>query len=245
MELDAYFEMASLEKSHWWFVGRRRVLKAVIRELHSKPDIKILELGAGTGGNYELLAKYGAVTAIEMNDTARAIFQSRFERADVRSGMLPDNLPLGPEDEFDLVCMFDVLEHIEDDLATLKVVKSKIKRDGVLLITVPAYQALFGPHDEAHHHKRRYEYIELKERLNQAGFVVEKLSFMNMTLLPVALAARVVDKFLKLTKGSGSEMPPTPLNTLLGGIFGAEAMIIPKANLPFGLSLLAIARINS
>lgn len=242
MELSAYLEMASLENSHWWFVGRRQVLDAVIKSLRLNEGARILELGAGTGGNYELLTRHGAVTAVEMNDIARTIFQNHAQNADVRPGMLPDHLPLEPDETFDLICMLDVLEHIEDDFETLRLVKTKLRPGGFLLITVPAYKMLFGPHDVAHHHKRRYEYAELRERLIAAGFAVDKLSFMNMSLLPVALAARAVDKIFKLKKGSGSGMPSASLNKLLGGVFGAEAWIVPKMNLPCGLSLLAVAK---
>jgi SAM-dependent methyltransferase len=241
MEASAYHDMAAVEERHWWFEGRRRVVTDCIARLGLKTDAHILELGSGTGGNLSMLSGFGTVTAIEMNEDARAISSARHAGVDVRAGTIPHDLPLGAR-KFDLVCMFDVLEHIEDDAAALLAARAYLAPGGALLITVPAYQALFGPHDEELHHKRRYERAELQERLIAAGLRIEKLSFINTGLLPLAWAVRMLDKALHRPGATGSSVPPAPLNALFTGIFGAEAWVLPHMNLPFGLSLLALAR---
>lgn len=243
MQPSAYLDMAAVEARHWWFVGRRRVLHGCIARLGLKPDAKILEIGSGTGGNLALLSRFGRVTAVEMNAAAREISAGRLTGADIRAGMLPHELKLG-EQKFDLVCLFDVLEHVEDDAAALLAARAHLAPGGAILITVPAYKALFGPHDEALHHKRRYERAELREKLQAAGLRVEKLSFINAGLLPLAWAMRMLDK-LRRARPSGTTLPPAPVNALLAGIFGAETLLLPYVSLPFGLSLLALARADA
>ena len=188
-----------------------------------------------------LLARFGQVTAVEMNDTAREISRAKAGNADIRAGALPGGLALG-EQKYDLICLFDVLEHVEEDEATLVVIREHLAPGGKAVITVPAYQALFGPHDVALHHKRRYGRAALADKLRKAGFAVEKLSFMNMALLPVAFLLRWLDKALHRGQASGTKMPPVPLNEILVGVFGAEALLLDRVNLPFGLSLLAVVR---
>lgn len=241
MQPSAYLDMAAVEERHWWFEGRRRVLSACIGRLGLKPGARILELGSGTGGNLPLLRRFGSVTAVEMNEAARDIALSRHAGADIRGGMLPHDLPLG-EQTFDLVCLFDVLEHVEDDAAALRAARMRLAPGGAMLITVPAYKALFGPHDEELHHKRRYERAELEAALLAAGLRIGKLSFINAALLPLAWALRMLDKALRRPHPTGTSMPPAPLNALFAGIFGAEGLVLPYLNLPFGLSLLALAR---
>ncbi|HYP64167.1 MAG TPA: class I SAM-dependent methyltransferase, partial [Acidocella sp.] len=240
MEPSAYLDMAAVEERHWWFEGRRRVLAGCIEGLELGAGARILELGSGTGGNLPLLARFGHVTAVEMNPMAREISSARHADADVREGKLPDDLPL-EQQKFDLVCMFDVLEHIDDDAAALRAARAHMAPGGTLLITVPAYKALFGPHDEELHHKRRYERDELRMKLHAAGLRVDKLTFINTTLLPLAWTLRWFDKALNRTQASGTSMPPALLNRLFTMMFGAEAQILPHVNLPFGLSLLALA----
>jgi SAM-dependent methyltransferase len=242
MEHEAYLTMASVESRHWWFRGRRRVLAATIRRLGLKPGAKILELGSGTGGNLALLSAFGQVTAVEMNETARSISAGQAGNAEILAGFLPDSLPLG-EQKFDLVCLFDVLEHVEEDAATLEVVRRYLAPGGVAVLTVPAYRALFGPHDVALHHKRRYERAELEAKLRAAGLAPMRISFINMGLAPLAFVLRWMERTLGRDRAAGTNTPPFIVNEVFAAIFGAEAALLRAVNLPFGLSLMAVARV--
>ncbi len=239
MEPEAYLDMAAVEARHWWFIGRRRILGAIISGLRLPVNARILELGSGTGGNFALLAQFGSVTAVEMNETAREISKTRAGGAAVHHGMLPDSLPFDGH-EFDLVCLFDVLEHVEEDEAALRAIRGLLAPGGRALITVPAHPFLFGPHDIALHHKRRYSRAQFQARLRAAGLRIEKLSFMNMALAPLAFALRALDRLRAAPQASGTNIPPGPVNALFTWLFGAEAHLLARMNLPFGLSLLAV-----
>ena len=93
------------------------------------------------------------------------------------------------------------------------------------------------------HHKRRYEKTELRAKLCQAGLRVQKLTFINAVLLPVALAVRVAERWLCRSRASGTSLPPAPLNALLAQLFAAEAHLLAYMNLPCGLSLLAVVTV--
>ncbi|MDE8349739.1 MAG: class I SAM-dependent methyltransferase [Acidocella sp.] len=242
MEHEAYLDMAASEERHWWFRGRRQILNQVIGGLNLPAGARILELGSGTGGNLAMLSRYGIVTSVEMDETARTLAAAKAGRADhIFAGILPDQLPAFAE-PFDLICMFDVLEHIEDDAATLKIVLSHLAPGGRVVITVPAFARLWGPHDVALHHKRRYEKSELQQKFLAAGFSITRLTYTNMLLFPAALAARQFDKLRPPGKSAGTSIPPAWLNEIFATLFGSERHLIQRANLPFGLSLLAVVQ---
>src|SRR5579871_6057617 len=168
MEHDAYIEMADAEIAHWWFQGRRQILASDIA--------RILELGSGTGGNFDMLRRFGSVTAMEANATARRIsLQKSSGAVTVMAGTLPREIPVF-DNKFDLICLFDVLEHVEEDEETLAVIKDLLAEGGKIVLTVPALAKLWGPHDERVHHKRRYGQKELNAKLRRAGFRIAKLS---------------------------------------------------------------------
>lgn len=240
MDHEAYLEMAAAEARHWWFRGRRAVLRSAIRRLNLPPGARILELGSGTGGNLEMLAEFGSVTAVELNETARAISLTKAgSRQDVRAGALPNDLPLDGE-TFDLICLFDVLEHIEEDDATLVVIRRHLAPGGRVVVTVPAFQSLWGPHDVALHHKRRYEKAELARKLSAAGLIAIKFSFINMFLFPPALLVRLADRLRRQPAASFTQTPPWLVNEVFAALFGIERLLLRWVDLPIGLSLLAV-----
>ena len=235
MEPEAYREMAASEGRHWWFAGRRTILSSVIARLSLRGKSRILELGCGTGGNLEMLARFGEVVAMESDDAARAVaLEKTAGRFDIRPGRCPDAIPFAGQ-RFDLVCLFDVLEHIEDDVATLRAVRDLLAPAGRMLLTVPAYRWLWSAHDEFLHHRRRYTAAELRGKARQASLRIETLSYFNTLLFPLAAAARLLGR-------DGRRAPAAPLNGVLRALFGAERFVVGRVPLPFGVSLLAVAR---
>jgi SAM-dependent methyltransferase len=244
MNPDAYTEMARTQATHWWFAARRDILRGQLRQLDLPPDADILEIGSGTGANLDLLSEFCNVLGLEMESEAIALAkQCRAGAAgnvSMLQGMCPDDLPaLGRK--FDLICLFDVLEHIERDQESLSQLALLLKPHGRLMVTVPAYQWMWGPHDVHLHHKRRYNRRTLSERCDHAGLSIARMSHFNTVLFPLAVLARMVEK-LTGRNSSATETPAPAINALFRTLFAAERHLLSKTRLPFGLSLLLLAQ---
>lgn len=239
MERVVYERMRELEQDHWWFVGRRKLLGRVLGGLGLPERAKILEVGCGVGGNLPLLGRFGEVQAMEPDAQSRGYIQDRLGRP-VADGLLPDGVPF-EAGAFDAVCSFDVIEHVDEDAASVARLAELAKPGGVVVATVPAYAWMWSRHDELHHHKRRYLKPEFEALFRAAGLTIVKASYFNTLLFPVAAAVRVAKRALGLS-GEDDTMPPAWLNRMLTGVFGLEAAWVARSSLPFGLSILVVAR---
>ncbi|MFP3610377.1 methyltransferase domain-containing protein [Paraburkholderia sp. SIMBA_050] len=240
MSPDAYLQMAETESEHWWFRGRRDVLRSVLRRLALRSRARVLEVGSGTGGNLDMLAGFGSVSGMEMDETARRLTaQSTGARFDIRAGRCPDDLPFHGE-RFDLICFFDCLEHIADDVASLERMRDVLAVGGKVVVTVPAYQWLWSAHDVHLHHHRRYSRATLAACAGKAGYRIERVTYFNTLLLPLAIAVRFVDRLFRRGESSGDAVPSSALNALLYRIFSAERHWVSRGALPCGVSLLAV-----
>lgn len=240
MSPESYLQMQAVERSHWWFAGRRSIIARIISKIILPKAPVILEAGCGTGGNLDLLNTFGKTHAFEMNEIALDIARKNNPYIEVEYGRLPDAIPY-ENLMFDLVCMFDVLEHLENDLSSLQGLSKKINPGGYLFITVPALPMLWSEHDVKLHHYRRYMRKELTEVIKQAGFEISWMSYFNFSLLPLAFISRWYARFLG-KQPAGEEMPPLPVNRLLKKILSAERYWLFPKKLPIGLSLAVIAR---
>jgi SAM-dependent methyltransferase len=238
----AYIEMAQTEDQHWWYVARRKIICSVLESLELPSSARILEVGSGTSGNLDMLARFGRVSAVEMDDTARQISAEKTGgRFDIRAGVCPLDIPFSTE-KFDLICMFDVLEHIDEASETLAALRERLAPGGRILVTVPAYQWMWSVHDEFVHHKRRYTSGVLREQARCGGLIAERISHFNMFLFPLAASMRFIDTMLGRKSASGVGTPAPFVNSLFRAIFGSERHVMKVLNLPFGLSLMGILR---
>lgn len=239
MDRAVYEAMAEDEDHHWWFIGRRAVLAGLIaRSAKPEPGGRVLDMGCGSGGNMRMLAEFGQLDAVEYDSGAREMAAAR-NVTDVKAGGLPDALDV-PDGRYDLIGLFDVLEHIEDDLDSISVLGRKLSPNGRLVLSVPALQWLWSDHDETHHHFRRYTKTGLRELLEDAGLRVNGVGYFNTILFPVALIQRMLQRLTGL--GSNAARMPSPLvNRALAAAFSLEQHLIGRIPMPIGLSLWAIA----
>jgi SAM-dependent methyltransferase len=238
MERVVYDRMAALDTRHWWYRARRRILAALIERKLPLPDnARILEIGCGTGHNLEMLKRFGRVDAVEIDGAARAIASARLGHA-VINAPLPELSGIA-DGTYDLVAIFDVLEHIGEDEEALISIARVLKPGGRILITVPAHPWMWSGHDRVNHHKRRYTRETLTAVVEAAGLKLEMLSWLNSILFPVAAAARLAGRARK-RDDSDDAMPPVALNRLFEFLFGLERYAIGRMRLPPGVSLVAI-----
>ncbi len=246
MEKDFYLQYASVEDKHWWFVARRQIIKQVICRLNLPNNAQILEAGCGTGGNLQMLSRYGQVSAMELDQIACQLANQR-QVTHVKPGSLPDNIPF--EKDYDLILILDVIEHLDNDLSGLEALYYKLKPGGYLLVTVPAYMFLWSEHDEINHHKRRYRLKALKQVVKKAGYEVDYGSYFNTFLFPLVAIVRILAKLLpKQDKKNQNQIssdlvvPSKSVNQILKFIFASERYFINKFPFPFGVSILLLAR---
>jgi SAM-dependent methyltransferase len=237
MKKDAFRFMAEAEASHWWFVGRRRFIEKALDSLGLDRSASILDAGCGSGGNLTMLAGFGKVYGFELDDDARAVAESR-GMGQVSEGFLPDAIPF-PGISFNVIGLFDVLEHLDEPVAALQALRERLTDDGRLILSVPAYQWLWGPHDEIHHHKRRYSRSLLARHLEAAGYQVEFISHFNTLLFPLALLQRTFERLTGRAGDLGSTLGP--LNQTLLQIWSVERLWFGRVRVPFGLSIFAMA----
>ena len=244
MDPSLYREFAERhEARHWWFVGRRRIIASVLEDLLGpRKDLRILDIGCGTGGMLPLLSAYGRVTGIDPAEAAIRYSRQRYaSMAELLQVDFPREVPAGGN--YDLVTLFDVLEHLDDDARALDAAASLLRPGGWLLITVPALRSLWSPHDVINQHRRRYLREELKNRIEGAGFHLERLTYYNSLLFPAVFGARLLRRRLarKGDRRSDFRIGNSWINSRLADVFGAERHLLRRCNLPLGVSLIAIA----
>ncbi len=239
MERVVYDRMAELDQLHWWYRARRQVLEALIRRSADlSPDARLLEVGCGTGHNLPMLERFGHVDAIEVDPAARAIAERRLGRA-VSGAPLPE-LSDVPRSHYDLIGAFDVIEHIDDDVAAVGALATCLKPGGKLILAVPAHQWMWSGHDELNHHKRRYSKRSLRKLITDSPLQLQSIGYFNSLLFPLAVAARFAGK-LTGRGGGGETLPPKPLNWAFEQMFGVERYLAGRLPMPPGLSLFAVA----
>lgn len=232
---------ARIERDHWWFRGRRRLVASMIRALGIPLSAQVLDVGCGTGANLRLLAELGFADVTGLDRSPDAIRWCREKQLPpVQCGDLRA-LPF-PENHFDLVLATDVLEHVEEPAAAVAELRRVLRTGGTLIVTVPAFESLWGPQDEVSHHKRRYHRDELVAQLRDAGFTVARSFHFNFLLfVPIWLARRLM-RWLGVEVASENEINTRWLNALLARIFAFDVWAAPRLRPRFGVSILAVAR---
>lgn len=236
-----FTEMAALEGTHWWFLGRGEIVCALVqRECEARGGrvSRLVDVGPGTGAILGRLAGLAdEAVGIEPDATALAIARGR--GLDVRSGPA-DALPF-EDGSVDVVTAFDVLEHLEDDVAAAHEFRRVLRPGGAAILTVPAYRWLWSRHDDLHGHVRRYTRATLTAMLRRGGLGVVRCGYFMTFLFPLAVAERLAARLLRRPTHDLA-LPPRSVNALLLKALLAERGRVAEANgYPFGLTVFAVA----
>jgi SAM-dependent methyltransferase len=234
------------EREHFWFKGFRQFITPFIeRGVAGVPRPRILDGGCGTGSNLTLLKHYGEACGFDLTSLGLRYARSTGEHRVARASIT--HIPF-PTATFDLVTSFDVLQCLTEDQEKLAVAELArvLKPGGALVINVAALELLRGSHSILAEEVRRYRPALIRAALARAGFVIERLTFTNITLFPVMLAVRTVQRVGGLRSAKETEreiaLPAKPVNALLSGVLMLEARALRFMNMPFGSSLLCLAR---
>jgi SAM-dependent methyltransferase len=232
--------MLALDDQHWWYRGRRRVVRAVLDSLALESGARLLDAGTGSGRTLDELAAYGPAAGIELSPIGVEAARMR-GHADVVQAPVEETPH--PDASFHAITCLDVLEHTPDDVRSLRELRRVTRPGGALVVTVPAYPRLWSRHDEVNGHHRRYTRRSLRRAAVAAGWRIERMTAFNTVYLLPAAAVRMARR--GRDGGSSSELTLTPpaLNGLLELPLRAEAALIARGvSLPAGLSLLAVLR---
>jgi ubiquinone/menaquinone biosynthesis C-methylase UbiE len=242
--------MFAVEETHWWYRGRRALVRAALdRYAPRNRPLQILDVACATGMSFRFLADYGEIRGIDISDeTIHYCSQRGIDRIVKGDAM---RLPFA-EGSYDVVLALDAFEHFDDDVTAMRETLRVLRPGGLLVATVPAFMSLWSPHDEAYHHKRRYRRPQLRERLQRAGYRVERISYSTATLfLPVFLLRRwrrlreggAPGRGEQATVGSDFAVPfPAPVEALAAAITATEVALEKRVDLPFGVSLYGVLR---
>ena len=237
MQKAEYARMRDLEDHYWWFVSRRRLALSMLKRF-SAPG-PALDVGCGTGAVLSELQKSGEAVGVDLSGTALEYAAERglanLVKADAQA------LPFATG-AFQSIVSLDTLEHVPDDKAAAREIARVLRPGGVAVINVPAFRWLWGPHDVALMHCRRYTRKELVQLLEGAGLRIEKASYGVFFLFPVVLVIRLADRLGR--RKPEVVLPPVPdwFNRVLTSLMSLEERAIPSLGLPWGSSVVAIAR---
>jgi SAM-dependent methyltransferase len=243
-----YFKtLERIEGRHFWFVARREIVLDALRRV--VPDLdrrRLFDIGCGSGGLLEYLGSCGVAIAgaCDAYSESLEIVRRRLPAplVLVDEGRLP---PLGPG--HDLLALFDVLEHVDDDRGMLGFLHSALAPGGVVVLTVPAHPVLFDERDELACHRRRYRRGELRAKLEEAGFEVRLLTHFMAPLVPPLLAMRALTRILPPSGQQSRERQDLEfrvvpvVNDVLRALLALERRLLRVGSLPFGTSIIAVA----
>ena len=247
------FELhAAMEDQHWWFQGRRRIVRRLAHHLvHPGVGRSVIDVGCGTGASVAEMSRDYHTVGIEPSEEAVTLARKRFPSHEFIHGFAPRDLGALAVSA-DLFLFMDVLEHIPDEIALLSETVAVARPGAHFLITVPADPSLWSEHDITHRHYRRYVLESFAEIWRGLPVTARLVSYYNSRLYPVVRLARMLSRKRGHSAGAGAtdlSLPPAPINRLLCQTFAGEgdALITHlkgdgRTAYPFGVSLIAVLR---
>jgi len=245
MEKEEYQRLYEFEDFYWWHVGRREIVKSLLLRIPLNKNSHILDVGCGTGGNLEILSKFGEVIGLDRSkDAIEFSHRKGFKNCIVGEA---ENINY-PNESFELIAALDLLEHIDDEQKALREFHRVLKKEGYLLIMVPAYQFLWSEHDDVLFHKRRYTLSGLNSIIKKANFEIVWKSYFITFTAPVFFIYRSSQRIFRKKdkkrekKKSDYIVLPNFLNKFLIYILKIEAYLAKYVTFPFGVSIALIAK---
>jgi len=243
MNFEEYEVMYQVEDHHWWYLGMEQITCRVLERFlpRDRSELRILDAGCGTGAVMKYLCQYGEVTGFDFSAEALRFSHQRAHTRLAQASVL--EIPFASQC-FDLIVSFDVIcEMGVDDDQALQEFGRILKPGALIMLRLPAYDWLRGKHDVATHISHRYTRGEIRAKLMRSGLTPVRLSYANMFLFPVAVAKRLSERLFSSSQtGSDLTLDPGPLNGVLRSILSAEAPLVSNHGLPFGLTVVALAR---
>ncbi|MBS1717219.1 MAG: class I SAM-dependent methyltransferase [Armatimonadetes bacterium] len=239
MNPEEYTRMYELEDRYWWFVGRRTLALGLLRKYSHVATPKTLDLGCGTGVIFGKLKEVADPVGFDFSRLALQYCRKRGLEPIVQADA--HHLPV-QDNQFDAAICLDVYEHLKDDSQALRETFRALRPGGILVLSVPALMALWGPHDVALHHFRRYTRSLMASRLKAVGFEIERLSYSVFFLFPIVIFIRFLEKRRKGEAKASLPSVPDWMNRALIGLQAFEAKLIESVPLPWGSSVVAVAR---
>jgi 2-polyprenyl-3-methyl-5-hydroxy-6-metoxy-1,4-benzoquinol methylase len=243
MDKTLYKTFFELQNNHWWFKVKKKIVInhiSLFFAKKSKKNVNVLDIGCGSGLMLKALKRFGKLYGMDASNDA-INFSRTLKAGVIKKGSLPKNLPFSKE-SFDLIIALDVIEHIEEDGKALNSINFLMKKNGILVLTVPALMSLWSQFDEVNHHKRRYRKSELTHKLKAANFQILRISYFNFFLFPMIYIYRKATVFLKKEEVSDLKMPSKTINFILEKIFLIESYFLSVVNFPIGVSIIAVVK---
>ena len=237
-------QYALLEGEHWWFQARRLVLRNLLSHLEWPVQPKILEIGVGPGHNLlEIYPPDARLEGVEPDEALARLAAAR-SPAPVLKGSIECLPPEILDGCYDGVAMFDVLEHVKDDVRALQVVREKLTSGGRIVLSAPAYRWLWGQQDAVNQHYRRYTLRDLRKKLQAANFTVERMTYFNTFLFPPIAIVRLLARCRRRPYRPEGDFAYArkSSNKILLGVFASERIFLRYLDFPFGVSVFAAAR---
>ena len=235
---------ALAEPRHFWFHGFRAYVVPVIREIAAgRRDLCMVDCGCGTGYNIKtLLQPYGRAFAFDTTPGALGRAQTTGCPL-VRAGM--ERIPFRTG-TFDLATSFDVVQSVADDRVAVREMTRVLKPGGYLVMNVTALELLRGDHSDVWREQRRYTRKSGGQLIEEAGLEVVRVAYLFASLVPMMLAVRMLQRmqrpFREPSGDTDLTVPPAPINAMLTGLVRGEAAVARQLPMPFGSSLLVVAR---
>lgn len=257
MQQHTYAILDRVEDKHWWFVGRRAIVETFLRDIARRcesrpqaanvqeepakagtPNLRILDVGCGTGANLEMLSQFGDAEGVDISDDALEFCQRKGLKA--QKG-LAETIPFDDE-TFDITTALDVVEHLDDDITGLREMFRVTKKGGYSLIFVPAFMWLWGVQDVVSNHRIRYTKRQIVTRLQNSGYTVERATYANWTFFVPILVGRTLMRVTGIKPESENNVNVSALNGVFGKLFAAERFWLKNFNSPFGVSIVIVAK---